>query len=223
MAVGAAAAQGVAVAGSLNLNFVRESVVASISSGQRGAGGRDGGRLGRRVRLRHDRGRQRRARPSVSGWKGTPGPRSASRPPVNDIANTVQAYVDGSTVTATAGSVQLQATEGATITAWTDRRCGRRRRGRDGVGVGLAGAGVGQYHRRRRRGLRRRTARRSTAQDGNVSLLASDSPTITADGGGVAIGVGAGGTGRGRGLPGRRFRHQRPSQTRSWPTSTPRR
>ena len=43
--------------------------------GQRGAGGREWGRLGHRVRLRHDRGRQRRAGPRCRAGRGRRGRR----------------------------------------------------------------------------------------------------------------------------------------------------
>ena len=194
VAVGAAAAQGVAVSGSLNLNFVRESVVASITTGSVVQAGGTGGVL--------VTASDSATIVAVSGGlalgvglEGNAGVAVGISAARNDIANTVQAYVDGSTVTAAAG-VQLQATEGATITAWTIGGAVGVGVGADGVGVGLAGAGSGNTIADDVEAYAQDGAT-LTAQDGNVSLLASDSPTITANGGGVAIsgGIGTGGVG----------------------------
>ena len=191
--VGVAGAQGIAVAGSLNLNFVRESVVASISGDSTGlsvvqASGAVfvsasdsativavGGGLGIGVGL--------------GGDAGVAVGLSAAH---NDIANLVEAYVDGSTVTAHDGDITVQALEGATIQAWTiGGAIGVSVGGADGVGVGLAGAGSGNNIDNTVKAYAQDAAT-LTAQAGDVSLLASDAPSITANGGGVAVAVGVG-------------------------------
>ena len=89
------------------------------------------------------------------------------------------------------GDVLLQATEGATIQAWTVGGAVAAGIGGAGVGVGLAGAGSGNYIDNTAKAYAQDSAT-LTAFAGNVKILASDMPSITANGGGVGIGVGVG-------------------------------
>ncbi len=114
---------------------------------------------------------------------------------VNDVENTVWAYIDNATVTATGGSATLTATEIATIQALTiGGAVGVGAGGSNGVGVGAAGAGSGNTIKDSVKAYIRGGSQVSTVNSGNVTLLASDMSTITANGGGVGIGVGAGGS-----------------------------
>ncbi len=193
VAIGAAGAQGVAVAGSLNLNFLRESVVAAITGDSSGPS-----------IVHASTGVSVLASDSATivavggglavgvGLEGTPGVAIGISAARNDIANSVPAYVDGSTVTSLTGDILLQATEGATIQAWTIGGAVAVGIGGAGVGLGLAGAGSGNYINNTAEAYVQDSAT-VTAFAGNVKILASDMPSITANGGGVGIGVGAGG------------------------------
>ena len=191
VAVGAAGAQGGAGAGSLNLNFVRETVVASITSdttatGMVQAGGAVsvvasdsatvvavGGALGVGVGLK---------------GAGVAIGISAGR---NDISNSVLAYVDGTNVTAQGGDILIQATEAATIEAYTIGGAlgvgvsG----GGAGVGVGAAGAGSGNTISNTVKAYAADGAS-LTSTTGDINMSAVDTPTIVANAGGVAIGIG---------------------------------
>ena len=102
------------------------------------------------------------------------------------------AYVDGTNVTAQGGDILIQATEAATIEAYTSRRgvrCrrvrrrsrGRRRRG--GSGLGKHDLKYGQSLRGRRRQFDQHNRRHQHERT-------VDTPTIVANAGGVAIGIG---------------------------------
>ena len=119
---------------------------------------------------------------------------------VNDVANSVTAEVDGSKVTSQSGPIQVSATEGATINAWSIGGSIGGGGAAAGVGVGVAGAGSGNTIADSAEAYAQDGATLD-AMGGNVSILATDDPSITANGGGVGIAVGAGaGAGVGVGL-----------------------
>ena len=195
VAIGAAGAQGVAAAGSFNFNFVRESVVAAITGDTNGPSV-----------VHASTGVSVLASDSATivavagglavgvGLEGTPGVAVGISAAHNDIANSVEAYIDGSTVTSMTGNILLQSTEGATIQAWSIGGAVAVGVGASGIGIGLAGAGSGDSIDNTVEAYAQDSAT-LTASAGNVNILSGDMPSITANGGGVAIAVGAGAAG----------------------------
>ena len=115
----------------------------------------------------------------------------------NDIANTVSAYVDNSFVSATGGNVELSATESASVDALA---IGAALSGAGGAGgggaVGAAGSGTGNTIRDNVLANVSNNSSVNAASSGrSVKLTATDSSTISANGGGVGVAIsgGAGG------------------------------
>ena len=102
----------------------------------------------------------------------------------NTVTNQVLAYIDGSTVNS-AGALTLTASETSTIYALTIGGALSVGGGGAGVGVGLAGAGSGNTIDNTVEAYIQDNASVTTTSSGNVTLMATDSPTITANAGGV--------------------------------------
>ena len=217
VAISGAGAQGVSVAGSINLNFLRENVAASISGDSNVTAGTgvyvDASDSATVVAVAGGL--------AVGiGLEGDAGVAVGLSAAINDIANTITADVDESMVTAQSGPIQVAATEGASIYAWAFGGAFGGGGGAAGVGVGAAGAGSGNTIANQVEAYAQDSAN-LTADAGNISILATDTPTITANGGGVAIGVGpvaAPAWGRASASASRSTR----SPIRSWRSSTTR-
>ncbi|WP_157369663.1 beta strand repeat-containing protein, partial [Zavarzinella formosa] len=116
----------------------------------------------------------------------------------NDIANTVAGIIDHSTVNS-GGPVAVSSTESSNINALTiGAAVAVGGGGAAGVGVGAAGAGSGNTVKNTVQALIQKGATVTTTS-GDVTLSATDSASITANGGGVGVSVGAGGSGGGVG------------------------
>ena len=117
----------------------------------------------------------------------------------NDIQDTVQTWIDGTGVVASA-NVKLLSGEGATIDALTiGGAVGAGLSGNAGVGVGGAGAGSGNKINNTLLAAVRNGAN-ATATTGGVSVKAEDVSVITANAGGVGVAVGGGQIGVGASL-----------------------
>jgi hypothetical protein len=115
---------------------------------------------------------------------------------VNDIQDTVQAYINNSTVSAGGGDVTLNATEGATIDAFTIGGAvgaGVTASGAGGIGIGAAGAGSGNTVSNNVDADIQGNSTVTTQNGGDVIVMATDESSIEAIAGGLGIGLGVGG------------------------------
>ncbi len=117
---------------------------------------------------------------------------------INDVEDTVKAYIDGSTARATGNDVSLIATETADVEALTiGGAVGASGGGGGGVGVGAAGAGSGNTVKNKVYAYVTGGSVVSTLTSGNVTISATDDSTIVANAGGVGIAAAIGGSGGG--------------------------
>ncbi|MBD2412394.1 hypothetical protein FACHB389_10860 [Nostoc calcicola FACHB-389] len=113
----------------------------------------------------------------------------------NTIDNTIEAYVDNSTVT-TPGNVELSATSTADVDVLALAGAGAV--GVGGTGVALAGAGVGSYNKidNTIAASIRNSSNVTTTNNGTVKLTATDTSIINANAGGGSVAI-SGGSGAG--------------------------
>ncbi len=113
---------------------------------------------------------------------------------INDVQDTVQAYINNSTVNTTGGDVVVIAAETATIDAWTIGGAVGvgQSGGADGVGLGGAGAGSGNTVMNNVDADIQGNSEVMTFGGGDVIVTALDTSSIEAIAGGLGIGVGVG-------------------------------
>ncbi len=111
----------------------------------------------------------------------------------NSVQDTVQAFIADSTVTATGNAIALTATDTANVVAYTvGGAVSGAGGGAAGVGVGAAGAGSGNTITDIVEAVIQEGSIVTTITTGDVTLMATDNPSVTANGGGVGL-TGAGG------------------------------
>ena len=117
----------------------------------------------------------------------------------SEIDNDIKARINGSTVSATNGNIELTATSDATIDTLSMGGALGVAAGGGGGGLAGSGAGAGAYNdiTNTTQAYADTSSVLTTTTSGAVKLSASDTSTITADAGGVAIAVAIGDGGAG--------------------------
>ena len=111
---------------------------------------------------------------------------------INEVSDTVEAYISNSTLGASGGDLTVQAIETGTINAWTIGGAVGVGSGGNGIGVGLAGAGSGNTVTNQVYAYIAGGSSVTTSNSGDVIVTAGDTSGIQAIGGGLGVGVGVG-------------------------------